>query len=198
MSRRDPMYGIPEAALSEVVQTGEKGWRGEALKFCWARFGEEKELNYARQILSVSDSQISRLQTEFGTLTSTPLIESLGHLRKISESLDLDKNRLGRLLVIFRCEKRGPLLLPLLQKLETRMDEKEALLEQRRYEVSRCYETCVGELGSARLSRHTNQKCTRSHFHRAVSAQAWQTPDRHQTDTGCGRRKIFGELRSFV
>jgi hypothetical protein len=68
LSRRSSEWSLPADALAEILVKGLDGWRGELLAVCWCRFGEEKELNYGRWLVRLTDRQLKALWRDYGSL----------------------------------------------------------------------------------------------------------------------------------
>lgn len=116
LSRRDEMYAIPEEALRDAFCSGEKGWRAEALRLCWARYGQDKEVNFAKDLLTLTDDEIQSLFREFRSFTDGNLINAFWELRDLRIQMDQEKKSLGSLLRVGSKTKR-PSLRSLLDRL---------------------------------------------------------------------------------
>ncbi len=68
LSERGNYESIPECSLASVTVDGLKGWRADMLALCWTRFGDDQELNYGKDFLSLSDAQLAAFGKEYGSL----------------------------------------------------------------------------------------------------------------------------------
>jgi len=83
-------------ALSEIVVEGESGYRADLLSLCWCRWGEEKEINYCRDFLSLSKSAIQKLIGYYGSLVinssqEKSFLRDFDELKELQQLLNCDE-----------------------------------------------------------------------------------------------------------
>lgn len=135
----DANYCLFPGALSEIVVTGGSGYRAELLSLCWCRWGEEKEVNYCRDFLSLSKSAIQKLIGYYGSLVrlhtrrraSVIQINSLqerdflrdfDELKQLQQLLNCDEVPLGQIFTVADLAS-GEGLRPILTRLQAKWDE---------------------------------------------------------------------------
>ena len=68
LARRNELWCLPGNAIDDVQIRGCSGWRGELLAVCWCRFGEEKEWNLGRHLVTLEDRQLAALCRDYGSV----------------------------------------------------------------------------------------------------------------------------------
>ena len=106
---------------------GESGYRAELLSLCWCRWGEEKEINYCRDFLSLSKSAIQKLMGYYGSLVINSsqeknFLSDFEELKELQRLLNCNEVPLGQSLPLADLAA-GEGLRPILKRLQAKWDE---------------------------------------------------------------------------